>query len=130
MNLNFLYFYSLFTDEMESPNELDPAKFVYCGETEPIWVCCNAFVPEHNCTFAYCHNCNANRVTPGRTESKKRKADTFENQCDHTDLRVFSDSTYLKRSYLLSCKERGDKIPDKCVKCRRIFSEHRILKAV
>lgn len=130
-NKSQLLIFLLFsTDEKDVPEALDPEKFVYCGDSDPIWVCCNAFVPGHHCTFAYCHNCNSDRVTPGRTETRKRKAETIENQCDHTDLTPFTDCTYLSRSYLLSCKDRGDRIPEKCVKCRRFFSGHRILKTV
>ena len=122
--------FNFFADDSDVATNLDPAKYVYCGDTEPIWVCCNAFVPEHKCTFAYCSQCNSNRVTPGRSQAKKRKAETLENQCDHTDLTPFSDCTYLRRSYLLSCREKGDKIPEKCVSCHRFFSEQRIIRAV
>ena len=99
---------------------------VLCGDTSPLWICCNAMDENHKCVYAICNSCkyvldeHQGQISTRRTSrSRIKNVDEDDKRCNHKldRLRPFVDKTYFDETYMSKKIEDGCYIPVSCKEC-------------
>ena len=102
-------------------------EYVYVGSDAPLWMCKYAKLQNHHCCYCVCQACHQDSKRPSRSNvTKKIKR---EDECDHENLEVFTDSQYFTKEYLDGCYQSNMKAVSKCSKCHKFLTDLRSLVA-
>ena len=101
------------------------------NESNPLWVCSNAFNLQHNCVFCICSSCKYSVLS---NRPKRAKCNTCDSNtenamlCNHTwtDLKEFTDKTYFEATFISEAIADKRPIPTKCAQCHCILTNKKM----
>ena len=102
-------------------------KYVHCGSKQPLWCCRNAFTVNNECVYALCSECYLNSQNANKVKRKRGIASNLtSSDCNDphssnhflTNLRTFTDESYLDKNFLAKKIKFGAMVPQICSNCR------------
>ena len=100
----------------------DNIEYVYVGSDAPLWMCKFAMLPSHDCDYCQCQACHNAEKGDSRPKRKKIKK---EDECDHDNLELFTDSTYFDPQYVMTCMKEKRKTVSRCSECLKMLTNVR-----
>lgn len=89
-----------------------------------IYMCRNANITDHRCTFALCQNCYFQNAPSRKRNRKNQFCASDDGRCDHTNyssLVASYDGRYFTSKHKQMVIDKGIFSPSKCYKCHLEF---------